>query len=375
MTGRIGQDADRFHRKVRKLMKGNFKHLLNRGAITVPKGDGTIKIPIERIETPRFKFDTRQRGGTGMGDGDVGDPLPGQKEKTGGDDGHGDSGGDPLYEESFNRKQLADLLGEMLELPQEYESEQGTIPEVRHKYNSIRRVGPHSLRHMRRTYKQALKRSIASGGYVPGQPIIITPADFRFKSSTDIIEEHTLGVFIHLMDASGSMEYALEEAKLLVDFTDLWLEQRYKGIIHHYIHYSHKSYEVDRDTFFSVTPGGGTDLATGLEHVLEVAAGYNGKNVDLYLEHITDGDYDSNGKKGLDGEERILRALKGSILPRFTGVYVADIPTYPMNDRYSDFLYKRFGPGGWADGKLRVAQFDTIDGVYDALRTFFRPLE
>lgn len=373
MPGRIGSDTARFRHKVREMMKGNFKHLLNRGVITVPQGNGTTKIPIHRIETPRFKFDDKQTGGISQGSGEEGDPIDGQKEN--GDEGHGDSGSDPIYEETFTREELADLLGDMLELPQEHESDQGTIPEVRHKYNSIRRVGPHSLRHMKRSYKQALKRSISSGLYVPGQPIIITPNDFRYKSSTDIIEEHSIGVFIHLMDASGSMDDALERAKLLIDFTDLWLERKYKGIIHHYIHYSHKSHEVDRDTFFRISSTGGTEMAAGLEHVLRVAQEYNGQNVDLYLEHITDGDYKLYGLDMAEAEEKILRLLKGSILPHFTGVYVADIPTYPIKNRYSDFLYEHFAMGGWADGKLRVAPFDEIDGISEALQIFFQPLD
>ena len=38
------------------------------------------------------------------------------------------------------------------------------------RYTGIRTTGPESLRHFKRTYKQALRRQIASGTYNPEQP-------------------------------------------------------------------------------------------------------------------------------------------------------------------------------------------------------------
>ena len=43
-----------------------------------PKGDGSYKIPMPHIETPKFKFGERQQGGVGQGEGKPGDPIDGQ---------------------------------------------------------------------------------------------------------------------------------------------------------------------------------------------------------------------------------------------------------------------------------------------------------
>ncbi len=375
MPGRIDSDVDRFNKKKRQLLKEGFKHRLNRGVIKVPSRGGVTRVPIDRIETPRFVFDQGKKGGVGQGDGDVGDPLPGESQQGGGGDaGHGIDGGKPAYEDIYTREQFAELLEEMLELPTLKEPTDGPITEVHHRYNSIRRVGPRSLRHMRRSYREALKRSITSGTYDKNDPmIILTPEDFRYRSSSDVIEKRNLGVFLYLLDASGSTYDILDEAKQMVDLTDLWLERRYDGIVRRYVHYSHEVYEVVQEDFFRISATGGTDMASGLEFIVDIAKEYAEQGFDIYLQHITDGDYESEPLDGLEGEKRILRALKDHLIPWCSGIYVAEIPTY-STEKYSDFLFNRFGPGGWADGKLRVAPFDSIDGIADAMQIFFQPL-
>src|SRR3712207_4808430 len=54
------------------------------------------------------------------------------------------------------------------------------------KYSGIARVGPDSLRHFKRSYREALKRQIFSGDYDPEDPIIVPIRDAMRRS-----EEHT----------------------------------------------------------------------------------------------------------------------------------------------------------------------------------------
>ena len=69
--------------------------------------------------------------------------------------------------------ELAEMLGEELQLPnikprgvKELASEGG-------RYNGVRLAGPDSLRQFRRTFKNALKRTIAGGLYDPADPRIV----------------------------------------------------------------------------------------------------------------------------------------------------------------------------------------------------------
>src|SRR6185503_3959245 len=78
--------------------------------------------------------------------------------------------------------ELAEMLGQELELPniqprgvKELASEGG-------RYNGVRVSGPDSLRQFRRTFKNALKRTLASGAYDPVSPRIVPiRQDFRFR--------------------------------------------------------------------------------------------------------------------------------------------------------------------------------------------------
>jgi len=62
--------------------------------------------------------------------------------------------------------ELADILGEELELPTSARKGRRTSrrgdPLLRHLT-----TGPESMRHFRRTYREALKRQIAAGEYIP----------------------------------------------------------------------------------------------------------------------------------------------------------------------------------------------------------------
>ena len=57
------------------------------------------------------------------------------------------------------------------------------MPVEKVKYSNIRKVGPESLRHFKRTYREALKRQIATGAYDPKTPFIVPiREDRRYRS-------------------------------------------------------------------------------------------------------------------------------------------------------------------------------------------------
>ena len=74
------------------------------------------------------------------------------------------------------------------------------------RYTGIRRVGPESLRHFKRTYREALRRQIATGTYNPENPIIVPiREDKRYRVwKTEPLPRRN-AVIIYMMDVSGSM--------------------------------------------------------------------------------------------------------------------------------------------------------------------------
>ena len=106
---------------------------------------------------PHFRYG-KNNGGVGQGDGEVGQPVgKGQPGNSPGPAGS-EPGDGHLLEVDISLRELADILGDELELPRIEPKGKSNIVQEKYRYNSIRRNGPESLRHFRRTYVQALRR-------------------------------------------------------------------------------------------------------------------------------------------------------------------------------------------------------------------------
>src|ERR1700748_3041271 len=161
----IREDHSRFRDIVRGRIKENFKKYVTHGEMIGKRENDYVKIPIPSIDVPRFKYGPKQSGGVGQGQGQSGDqgacdPQPGQGQA-------GDTPGEHLLEADVSLEELADILGEELQLPRIMPKGHKTIESRMTKYNGRSRVGPDSLRLFKASYKEALKRSIAAGTYDP----------------------------------------------------------------------------------------------------------------------------------------------------------------------------------------------------------------
>ena len=118
MSMRIEHDLSRFRQIVKGKIRENLRKYVTHGEMIGRKGRDLVSIPIPHIDIPRFVFGDKQNGGVGQGDGDVGDPVGGQEGD--GQDGSGKAGkdaGDHVLEVDITLDELADILGEELELP------------------------------------------------------------------------------------------------------------------------------------------------------------------------------------------------------------------------------------------------------------------
>src|SRR5512138_3480077 len=168
MSLKIDQDHSRFRGIVRGKIRQNLRKYISHGELIGRKGKDLVSIPIPQIDIPRFVFGDKQRGGVGQGDGDPGDPVGGGDPQPGQGSGQAGQGeGQHAIEVDITLDELADILGEELELPSIENKGQSRIISHKSSYTGVRRVGPEALRHFKRTYKEALRRSIASGVYNP----------------------------------------------------------------------------------------------------------------------------------------------------------------------------------------------------------------
>jgi uncharacterized sporulation protein YeaH/YhbH (DUF444 family) len=139
---------------------------------------------VHSIDLPHFRFGDN-KGGVGQGEGGPGTPVDGD-----GEDGKsqaGDTPGAHILEVEITLEELAQMLGEELELPRIQPRGKRSVVAQRDRYRSVRRTGPESLRHFKRTYRKALRRQIASG-QIPSAPDHPRPRGPAHRSWTETEE-------------------------------------------------------------------------------------------------------------------------------------------------------------------------------------------
>jgi len=310
---KIDADHARFRHIVRGKIKENLKRFITKGEILGKKGKDVVSIPLPQIQIPRFRYGHKQTGGVGQGDGEVGTVLaPGSVEG----EGAGQAGSDPaehVLEVDITIDELAEILGEELELPRIEPRGKHRLEAEKSRYTGVHRVGPESLRHFKRTYKAALKRQIASGTYDASRPIVIPiREDRRYRSWKVAWIPESNAVIVYIMDVSGSMGEEQKEMVRIESFwIDTWLQSQYDGLEVRYITHDAAAREVDRHTFFHTRESGGTMISSAYKLCAEIIdADYSSGEWNIYPFHFSDGDNWST-----DDTKACMELLKERILP------------------------------------------------------------
>ena len=310
MGQKIDKDLQRFRKIVRGKVKSSLSKYISRGEMIGKKGNDLVSIPLPSINLPEFRFGKKNSGGVGVGDGDPGQPLTQPDGEAEG--GAGDTPGGHILEVELTMAELAELLGEELALPRIEPKGKKNIVSIKDRYSSIRTVGPESLRHFKRTYREALKRQISSGTYNPGDPIIVPErSDKRYRSWKEFPQPEAVACVIYMMDVSGSMTDEQKEIVRIESFwIDTWIKAHYKGIERVYIIHDAAAKEVDEHTFYHTRESGGTKISAAYElahRIIEKR--YSPQEWNLYAFHFSDGD------NWGDDVPRCLKVLRDKLLP------------------------------------------------------------
>lgn len=318
MLGRVNLDKRRFFDIVRKSVRKNLHKFITSDRFVLPdkSGRGKISIPLPRINIPRFKFEDRQLKGVGQGKGDKGDIIGWGDEEDGGQgQGAGDQIGDHALEEiEINEDDFFKILGEELELPRIEPKGRKTVESPRYAYKGIRRVGPESLRQFKRTYKEALKRQIASGSYDPQNPVVFPiKNDKRYRSLESKTSSEISAVIFHLIDVSGSIDDEQREIIRRITYcVNGWIERCYKGTKQRYIVHDFEAEEVIKHTFFHIDTSGGTKISSALSLMSEIIdKEYPAEEWNIYAFYYSDGD-NWNDEDNL----KCMRLIGDRILPK-----------------------------------------------------------
>lgn len=362
MILKIEKDHSRFRQIVKGKIRKELRKYISRGEMIGRRGRDVISIPVPQISLPHFRYGSKGVGGVGQGDGEPGTPL-----SPADGDGTGQAGEDPgrhILEVDVTLEELAQLLGEELELPNIEPRGKKNILEEKQRYTGIRSAGPESLKHFRRTFKAALKRQLISGTYNPDDPVIVPiREDKRYRSWRVTENPESNAVIIHMMDVSGSMgDEQKEIVRIEAFWIDTWLRSQYQNVETRYIVHDAAAYVVDRDTFYHLRESGGTKISTAY-HLCNklIEEEFPPSDWNIYPFHFSDGDNWGGG----DTEE-CMKVLEEGLLPKVNLLCYGQVESAYGSGQFIKDLNAKFGD----DERLITSEIKDKDHVYDSIKEF-----
>jgi uncharacterized sporulation protein YeaH/YhbH (DUF444 family) len=381
MFSKIKQDEEEFLSIIRGRARKDLKKFLTQGDIILPKkGEGkVISIPVPSIDIPTFRLGSY--GGVGQGQGEPGTNLGpiGQEPGENGEKQAGTGTSPDLIEVEIPVHEFLEWLQELLQLPNIEPKGEKALRSQDHKYSEIRKVGPETLLHKKRTFKAALKRSLAEATYNPSEPMIIPMRDDkRYRSWEVISKPKNNAVIIYMMDVSGSMgDDEREVVRYLCALCEFWLSWNYDGLETAYIIHNGEASRVSRDEFFSTRRMGGTVASTAHETCIALMENeFPPSQWNIYPMYFSDG---FNWSRD---DERCMALLREKIMPfvnqysygevevyrSWWGDYArSDANTFSRPGNFGDNLSKEFK----TESKVAWSAVKDREQVIDALKKFF----
>jgi sporulation protein YhbH len=370
MASRIERDDARYQEIIKGRVRRDLKEYISNSELLGRKGKNLVSIPIPRVDIPHFRFDPGGTEGVGQGEGDVGDVIGRGQPGEGSGAGAGDQPGAHIMEVELTLEELAQLLGELLELPHIEPRGKDHLFSQKDRYTSIRRTGPETLRHFKRTYKHALKRQIASGDYNPKTPRVIPIREDKFyRSWKEQPEPQANAAIIYMMDVSGSMGREQKEiVRTEIFWIETWLRSQYRNTVSRYIVHDVRAQEVDQHTFYHLRESGGTAISSAYllaDQIIDQDHPLDAWNI--YAFHFSDGD------NWNDDIERACQAVK-QMLPKLNMFGYGQVRSYGSG-QFVEVLRDYFAEvpeATYPDGtpRLITSLIPDRDAILDSIKDF-----
>ena len=353
MPKRIKED----HKHFRDVVEGRTRKELGRLIDTKqivgmrPKG-GKMTVPIKQIGMPHFVHGDNGQGiGRGPGkEGDIvgRDPQPGKGNKAGEDEGD-------FSHIQIDIKDVLKMMGENLRLPPMKPKPNQTFEVIKIKYNDISKTGIESMRHNRRTLREAIKRLAQSKQLddmriLPGckMPIkLISPinSDRRYRQYKEIKIPSSNAVIFFARDCSGSMDdYRCDIVSDMAFWLDLWIRQFYTRVQRCYFVHDTRAQEVNEEEFYTYRYGGGTMCSSAFDAISEqLVSRFPPAAYNVYIFYFTDGD------NWPGDNDKMLKILKEKFPPNVANLIgVTQVCPYGYDETVKKFM----------DGRLKGGELD-----------------
>lgn len=356
----IREDQNRFRNIVRGRIKEDLRRFVSQEDMIGKREKDFIKIPVPKIDIPTFRYGPKQESGVGRGDGESGDQVgqgDGQKEA-------GNQAGEHIIEVDVPLDELATILGDALELPRIQPKSNKSIMSQGLRFKGLAPVGPNSLRHFKKSYKEALLRSVASDIYDPENPIVVPiRRDMRFRSLGKVPKPHTQAVVIYMMDVSGSMADEQKQIVRLESFwINTWLKKHYKGLETRFIIHDATAKEVNEDVFFKTSESGGTLISSAYKLCQKIIKkDYPPSEWNIYPFHFSDGDNWSSKDTDL-----CLKLLNDFFLPCVNMFGYGQVKSKYGSGQFAKDLEKDFK----SDDRVVISLIENKDGILNSIKDF-----
>ncbi len=349
----IDRDLGRFRDIVKGRVRRDLRKYMSSGELIGRKGKETVSIPLPQIGIPRLRYGENKQG-VGQGDGDGEGAGEGQEA--------GDQPGEHALEVELSLEELAEILAEELELPKIQPKGQKNAASDKARYTGITRQGPESLRHFKRTWRQALRRTVSAGDWDPKRPVIIPiKDDKRYRSFEVQKRPRSAAVVIYMMDVSGSMGQEQKEIVRSEAFwIDTWLRHNYDDVETRFVIHDAVAREVDRDTFFRVRESGGTLISSAYKLCLEILTkGFPVSDWNIYPFHFSDGDNWSQSDT-----RQCVDLLGESLIPMCNQFSYAQVDSQYGSGQFIKDLHEAFGK----DERVGLSRIPSREGIMDSIR-------
>ena len=226
-------------------------------------------------------------------------------------------------------------------------------------------MGPESLKHFKRTYREALKRQIMLGLYDPSNPVIVPiKGDKRFRSWKEVLSPQSNAVIVYMMDVSGSMgDEQKELVRIEAFWIDTWLRRNYKGIESRYIVHDVTAREVDKQTFYHLREDGGTKISSAVKCAKQFLYNdYDPLEWNIYLFHFSDGDNCSES----DSRE-CCRFLQESLLPQVNLFGYCQVASAYGSGNFINVLHDILP---YREALVTIRVYSKED-IYESIKSFF----
>ncbi|NCG55606.1 MAG: DUF444 family protein [Proteobacteria bacterium] len=359
---KIDPDANRFRKIVRGKIRENLKQYVSQGELIARQGKKSVSVPLPQIDLPNFRFGQAEQGGVGQGEGEEGDPIGGEQAEAGPE--AGDQPGEHVLEVDVELEELAEILGEELELPNIEPRGTSTILVEKDKYTGITKNGPESLRHFRRTFKEALRRQISAGSYSAENPVVIpNREDRRYRSWNTTKVPQSNAVILYMMDVSGSMGNEQKEIVRIESFwLDTWLRSQYENLETRYIIHDAKAKVVDSHTFFHIRESGGTKISSAYSLAKDlIKKEFSPEDWNIYLFHFSDGD-----NWGGDDTAHCLELLNKDLLPSVNVFCYGQVKSAYGSGQFIKDLRQAYNE----NAKVLLSEINSRDEILPSIKPF-----